>query len=60
VEILEAVCTLLMTEGFGSFEIGQVIRTVKYSGEHALLAKGQTVLQGMIGRLKLEDAVEWK
>ena len=31
-------------EGFGDFEIGQVIRTVKYSGDHVLLAKGETVL----------------
>jgi hypothetical protein len=39
-------------EGFGDFEIGgQVIRTVKYSDEHVLLAKGETVLQGMIDRL---------
>jgi hypothetical protein len=38
-------------EGFVDFKIGQVIRTVKYSGDHVLLAKGETVLQGIIDRL---------
>jgi len=47
-------------EVFGDFEIGgQVIRSVKYTGHHVLLAKGETMLQGMIDRLKLED-VKWK
>ena len=48
-------------EVFGDFEIGgHVIRTVKYSGHHVLLAKGETVLLGVIDRLKLEDTVKWK
>jgi hypothetical protein len=49
-------------EGFEDFEIGgQVILTVKYADELVLLAKEETVLQGMIDRiLKLEDAMEWK
>jgi hypothetical protein len=39
-------------EGFGDFEIGgQVIRIVKYSGDHVLLAEGEKELQGMIDRL---------
>ena len=38
-------------EGFGDFEIGPVIRTVKYSGYVVLLAEGETVLQGVIPRL---------
>jgi len=38
-------------EGFGDFEIGQVIRIVKYSGDHVLLAEGEKVLQIMIVRL---------
>jgi predicted phosphoribosyltransferase len=38
-------------EGVGDFQMrGPVIRTVKYSGDHVLLAKGETVLQGMIDR----------
>jgi hypothetical protein len=39
-------------EGFGDFKTGgQVIRTVKYADDLVLLAKGETVLQGMIDRL---------
>ena len=39
-------------ERFGDFEVGgQVIRTVKYSGQHVLLAKGETMPQDMIDRL---------
>jgi hypothetical protein len=39
-------------EGFGDFQIrGQVIRTVKYAYDVMLLAKEETVLQGMIDRL---------
>jgi hypothetical protein len=38
-------------EGFGDFKIGQVIRTVKYADELVLLAKEETVLQGMIDKL---------
>jgi hypothetical protein len=39
-------------EGFGDFKTGgQVIRTVKYADDLVLLAKEETVLQGMIGRL---------
>jgi hypothetical protein len=38
---------------------GQVIRNVKYADDLMLLAKEETLLQEMIDRLKLEDAVEW-
>jgi hypothetical protein len=39
-------------EGFADFKIGgQVIRTVKYADDLVLLAKEETVLQGMIDRL---------
>jgi hypothetical protein len=39
-------------EGFGDIKIGgQVIRTVKYADELVLLAKEETVLQGMTDRL---------
>jgi predicted nucleotidyltransferase len=39
-------------EGFGDFKIGgQVIRSVKYTYYLVLLAKEETVLQGMIDRL---------
>jgi hypothetical protein len=39
-------------EGFGDFKIGgQVIHTVKYADDLVLLAKEETVLQGMIDRL---------
>jgi hypothetical protein len=35
-------------EGFGDFKIGaQVLRTVKYADDLVLLAKEETVLQGM-------------
>jgi hypothetical protein len=38
--------------GFGDFKIGgKVIRTVKYADDLVLLAKEETVLQGMIDRL---------
>jgi len=36
----------------GHFKIGgQVIRTLKYADDHVILAKKQTVLQGVIDRL---------
>jgi hypothetical protein len=39
-------------EGFGDFKIGgQVIRTVKYADDLVLLAREETVLQGMVDRL---------
>jgi hypothetical protein len=39
-------------EGFGYFKIGgKIIRTVKYADDLVLLAKEETVLQGMIDRL---------
>jgi hypothetical protein len=39
-------------EGFENFKIGlQVIRTVKYSDDFVLLAKEETMLQGMTDRL---------
>ena len=37
-------------EGFRNFRIGQVIRAVKYAADLVLLAKIETVLQGMIDR----------
>jgi hypothetical protein len=39
---------------------GQVIRTVKYAYDLVLLAREEKVLPGMIDRLKLEGAIEWK
>jgi hypothetical protein len=39
-------------EGFGDFKIGgQVIRTVKYADDLVLLAREETVLQGMIDKV---------
>jgi hypothetical protein len=39
-------------QGFGDFKIGgQVIRTVKYADDLVLLAREETVLQGMVDRL---------
>jgi hypothetical protein len=39
-------------EGFGDFKLGgQVISTVKYADQLVLLAKEETVLQGMVDRL---------
>jgi hypothetical protein len=43
---------MIALEGFGDFKIGEkVIRTVKYADDVVLLAKEETVLQGMIDRL---------
>jgi hypothetical protein len=37
--------------GLGDFNIGgKIIQTVKYVGDLVLMAKEQTVLQGMIGK----------
>ena len=48
-------------EGFGVYRNGEeVIHTVKYLDDLVLLAKEETVLQGMTYLLKLEDAMEWK
>jgi hypothetical protein len=39
-------------EGFGDFKLGgQVIHTVKYADDLVLVAKEQTVLEGMFDRL---------
>jgi len=39
-------------DGLGDFNIGgQIIQTVKYADELVLMAKGETVLQGMIDKL---------
>jgi hypothetical protein len=39
-------------EGSGDFKIGgQIIHTVKYADDLVVLAKGETVLQGMIDKL---------
>jgi hypothetical protein len=48
-------------EGFGDLKIGgQFINTVKYTDDLVLLAKEEMVLQDMINKLKLEEAMEWK
>jgi hypothetical protein len=49
-------------EMLGDFRIGRkVLRTVKYADYHLLLAKEETVIQGVVGRLeKLENVVERK
>jgi hypothetical protein len=39
--------TYTAPEGFGDFKIGQVILTVKCADDVVLLAKDETVLQGM-------------
>jgi hypothetical protein len=53
--ILFNLCSEYLTkealEGFGDFKIGQVIRNVKYADDLVLLAKEETVLQGMVDRL---------
>jgi hypothetical protein len=33
---------------------------VKYADDLVLLAREEKALQGMVDRLKLEDAMEWK
>ena len=39
-------------DGLGDFIIGwQIIQTVKYADDLVLMAKGETVLQGMIDKL---------
>ena len=39
-------------DGFGDFNIGgQIIQTVKYADDLVLMAKEETVLQGMIDKL---------
>jgi hypothetical protein len=38
-------------EEFRDFEIGQVLRILKYSGDHVLLTEREKVLQIMIDRL---------
>jgi hypothetical protein len=43
--------TKKVPEVFGDFNIGQAILTTKYAGGLLLLAKKETVLQGMIDRL---------
>jgi hypothetical protein len=48
-------------EGCGVFRIGgHVIHTVTYLDDLSLLAKEETLPQGMTYLLKLEDAMEWK
>ena len=39
---------------------GEAIRNRKYADDLVLLAKEETVLQGMIDELKLDDDMEWK
>jgi hypothetical protein len=51
-QLIQRVLTKEALEGSGDFKIGgQVIRTVKYADDIVLLAKEETVLQGMIDRL---------
>jgi len=39
-------------DGFGDFKIGgQIIQTVKYADDIVIMAKEETVLQGMIDKL---------
>jgi len=38
-------------DGLGDFNIGQIIQTVKYADDLVLMAKEETVLQGMIDKL---------
>jgi hypothetical protein len=38
-------------EGFGDLKIGQAVCTVKYRDDLMLLAKEETVIQGMIDKL---------
>jgi hypothetical protein len=48
-------------EGFGDFKIGeQIIHTVKYADDLALLAKEEKVLLDMLDKLTEIEAVEWK
>jgi hypothetical protein len=49
-------------EGFGDFKIGgQIIRTVKYADDLVLLAREETVLQGIVDRLiEIGRHYEWK
>jgi len=48
-------------DGLGDFNIGeQIIQTVKYVDDLVLMAKEETVLQGIIDKLKLEDTMAWK
>ena len=51
VQPLRQIPTKEACEGFGYFEIGPVICTVKYSGGLVLLVEGETMLQGVIDRL---------
>ena len=48
--------------GLGDFNIGgQIIQTVKYADDLVLMAKEETVLQGMIDYLlKFEVAMAWR
>jgi hypothetical protein len=52
VQFIQRYLTREALEGFGDFKIGgQVIDTVKYADELVLLAREETVLQGMVDRL---------
>ena len=49
-------------DGLGDFNIGgQIIQTVKYADDLAIMSKEETVLQNVTDKLiKLEDAMAWK
>ena len=48
-------------DGLADFNIGeQIIQTVKYADDIVLMATEETVLQGMIDKLKLVDTMAWK
>ena len=52
IQLIQRYLTKEALEGFGDFKIsGQVIHTVKYADDLALLAKEEGVLQGMIDKL---------
>ena len=51
----------MVPDGLGDFSIGgQIIQTVKYADDLVVMAKEETVLQGMIDKLKLADTMAWK
>ena len=50
--ILLHLCHITALDGLGDFNIGrQIIQTVKYADDLVLMAKEETVLQGMIDKL---------
>jgi hypothetical protein len=60
IQLVQRVPTKETLEGLRSFNIEQIIRTVKYADDLMLLTKEETLLHRMVDGLKLEDTVEWK